>query len=173
MSNVVYLISSLPSLTYGKPAPVSMDEFMRDAQNQLSDDDYDKLEALDIRRLDKNPETGKLKSVLELFDELQTDKFEIREAKKLGRSPNVLTISKKVLDQNPLEIEEYFMETLWDELHSVESTESFTLTEVFVYKLKLQILERLDSFNTEKGLEILEKVVNPPKEEAPKEEEDN
>jgi hypothetical protein len=161
MSNVVYLIAGLPSLTYGRPATVSLAEFTDVAREQLSESEYNQLELLDIRDLGKATQISGLKSVGELFGELQTDKFEIRKARQQERTPNVLNIPRKVLDQNPLEIEKHFMKALWDELDSIGSLQSFTLTEVFVYKLKLQILERMNTFNKEKGLGILEAVVNP------------
>jgi len=164
MSNVVYLITSLPSLTFGHQPPISLQEFMHDAQFQLSEKVYQKLEALDIQQLDTSEGTTNLQSAVERYMELETDKLEIRHAERESRTPNVINIPNRVMEKNPLELEKFFMKALWDELDSIDATEHFTMTEVFVYKLKLQILERLHSFNTEKGLEILDKVVNPPQE---------
>ncbi len=164
MSNVVYLITSLPSLTFGHPAPVTLESFMQDASLQLPGSEYKKLEALDIRQLSSAKDFGNLNSAVTLIEELEADKLEIRLAKKQLRTPNILTIPGKVMEKNPLELEEYLMKTLWDELDSIDAMEHFTITEVFVYKLKLQILERLDSFDKAKGLEILEKVVYPSQE---------
>lgn len=164
MSNVVYLITGLPSLTYGRQAPVSLAEFTDVARQQLSESEFKMLDQLDIRDLGNAQQTGGLKNLYALFADLQTDKHEMRRARLNERTPNVLTIPRKVVDQNPLEIEKHFMKTLWDELDSIEAVESFTLTEVFVYKLKLQILERINTFNKEKGLSILNAVVNPSKE---------
>lgn len=165
MSNVVYLISSLPSLSFGHPAPVSLDEFMQDAGYQLSESEYKKLETLDIQHLNQLASDGKLKSLIELFEELELDKLEIRRAARESRTPAVFTIPTRVVEKNPLKLENYLMKALWDELDAIDSKEQFTLTEVFVYKLKLQILERLDSFNTEKGLGILDRVVYPSQEQ--------
>jgi hypothetical protein len=68
-----------------------------------------------------------------------------------------------VFDQNPLEREISIMKWQWEELTNIDFGENFSFTVVLVYKLKLQILHRLNSFNTEKGLGILESVVKPPK----------
>lgn len=161
MSNLVYLITSLPSLSFGHKAPVSTKGFMQDAKYQLSESEYNKLKALDIQRLNEAEDPGNLKRVMVLFEELEADKLEIRRAKRQSRTPNIFTIPVRAIEKNPLELEQYLMKTLWEELDSIDSMEQFTLTEVFVYKLKLQILERLDSFNTEKGIEIFDKVVYP------------
>jgi hypothetical protein len=140
---------------------MSLDEFMQDARYQLSESDFDQLEALDIQRLNYAGGMGNLKSAIDLFEDLETDKQEIRLAKKQSRKPNVLTLPQRADEKNPLELEKLFMKSLWDGLDSIEVMEHFTLTEVFTYKLKLQILERLNSFDTDKGLEILERVVHP------------
>jgi hypothetical protein len=141
-----------------------MEEFMQDAQYQLSDNEYNKLEALDIKKLNEAQDFGNLKNAIVLFDELETDRLEIRSAKRQSRTPNIVTMPSRIIGKNPLEVEQYLMKALWDELDAIDTMEQFTITEVFIYKLKLQILCRLDSFNTEKGLEILDKVVYPAQE---------
>jgi DNA-directed RNA polymerase specialized sigma subunit len=162
MSNVVYLISSLPSLTFGQLPPISLDNFHSEAKEQLSPKIYDKLQELDLNnKIDAKIE--KLKNFAEVIEQLKADVFEIRNAKNNDRSPAVATLPKTVLEQNPLEREKSIMKWQWEELNNINTGEIFTVTEVFVYKLKLQILHRLNSFNAEKGLEILESVVNPPK----------
>jgi hypothetical protein len=55
------------------------------------------------------------------------------------------------------------MQWQWEELDSIVSGKAFTLTEIMVYKLKLQILWRLDSFNSDKGAQVLASVVDPSK----------
>ncbi|MFW6227575.1 MAG: DUF2764 family protein [Bacteroidota bacterium] len=161
MSNVVYLISSLPSLTYGQPAPISLESFMLQASFQLSESTFKKLENLDVRKLSRAKDYGNLSSAISLSEDIEADKLEIRSAKRQSRTPNIITLPDKIMEKNPLELEKYLMKILWDELDSIDDMEHFTATEVFVYKLKLQILERLDSFDKEKGLEILDKVVYP------------
>lgn len=161
MSNVVYLISSLPSLTFGQSPPSSLDSFHNEAKEQLSSKNFIKLQELDLQDIYES-ETGKLKKFTEVIEQLKTDVLEIRNAKNNERSPSIETLPKTVLEQNPLEREKSIMEWQWEQLSDIDTGEMFTITEVFVYKLKLQILHRLNSFSTVKGLEILEQVVNPP-----------
>jgi hypothetical protein len=161
MSNVVYLISSLPSLTFGQLPPISLDNFHSEAKEQLPSKIYNKLLGLDLNnKIDVKIE--KLKKFAEVIEQLKFDIFEIRNAKKSDRSPAVVMLPKTVLEQNPLEREKSIMKWQWEELSNLNTGEIFTVTEVFVYKLKLQILLRLNSFNAEKGIEILESIVNPP-----------
>ena len=59
--------------------------------------------------------------------------------------------------------EEQIMQWQWEELDTIEAGKTFTFTEVVVYKLKLQIIIRLHSFDKEKGAQVLSSVVNPSK----------
>jgi hypothetical protein len=161
MSNVVYLISSLPALTFGQSPPISPDTFHREAEEQLSSKNYEILRALDLKTFDI-AEHGKLKGFAELIEHQKVDLLEIRNAKENERSPEIITLSKSLLKKNPLEREKSILKWQWDQLTNIDSIESFTITEVFVYKLKLQILHRLNSFSEEKGMKILKSVIEPP-----------
>lgn len=162
MSNVVYLISSLPTLSFGQSLPISIDNFHGEAEEQLSSKNFKTLRELDLKNTDE-AEPGKLIEFVELNGQIKADLLEIRNAREAERSPVVVTLSKKVLEQNPLEREKSIMKRQWEELTNIDAIESFTFTEVLVYKLKLQILQRLNSFSAEKGLEIFESIVEPPK----------
>jgi hypothetical protein len=165
MSNVVYLISSLPTLTFGQSPPISIDNFHSEAEDQLSSKNFKTLRELDLKNNDE-AEPGKLKTFVEFNGQIKADLLEIRNAREAERNPIVTTLSKKVLEQNPLEREKSIMKRQWEELTNIDAIESFTFTEVLVYKLKLQILQRLNSFSAEKGLEIFESIVEPPKKTA-------
>jgi hypothetical protein len=159
---VVYLISSLPSLTFGQSPPVSLDCFHNEAKEQLSLKNFNKLLKLDLKNIN-DAESGKLKKFAEVNEQIATDVLEIRNAKKSERSAAIETLPEYVLEQNPLEREKSIMKWQWEYLNNIDTVETFTVTEVFVYKLKLQILHRLSSFSAVKGMKILESVVNPPK----------
>ncbi len=164
MSNLIYLITSLPSLSFGQPPPLSFDQFYLDAKEQLSNKDFETLHKIDLQLFD--PE--KFSALKEFFPYMEALKWEmnnLREARKNDRTPTLLSLPKNMLDQNPLEREKTIMKWQWDLLSDLDMTDPFSLKVVFVYKLKLQILHRLYSFNPSKGLEILEVVVNPPKKE--------
>ncbi|MCY1723336.1 DUF2764 family protein [Prolixibacteraceae bacterium Z1-6] len=163
MSNLVYLMCSLPSLSFGQSPPISMEEFTSDAKSQLNRKSFAKLEAIDIQNMSLNSTKAELKKFSAMFTGLKEDISEIRHAKTQRRSPRISALPKTILAKNPFEREMDILKWQWEELDSIEAGKTFTLTEVLVYKLKLQILTRLDSFNTEKGSKILASVVNPAK----------
>ncbi len=163
---MVYLMTSLPSLTFGQEPPISMDEFNEDARNQLSAKHFRTLTLVDLEKMDAKK--GGIKSVSTLVNDVKHDLAEVRNAKKQNRQVMFGRLPKAVLSGNPLQREENIMKWQWEELDTIESGKTFTLTEVMVYKLKLQILLRLQSFDKSKGAEVLASVVNPSKNEEGK-----
>ncbi|MBR8537415.1 DUF2764 family protein [Carboxylicivirga sediminis] len=163
MSNLVYLMCSLPSLKFGQAPPITMDEFTEDARNQLSAKHFKKLEPVDIYQATDSEGKVSLKSIAVMLDDMKEDMAELREAKAQKRTPNLMRLPVTVVHANPLEREKQIMRWQWEELDSIQAGESFTLTEVMVYKLRLQILNRLNSFDKERGSQVLASVVNPPK----------
>ena len=161
MSNVVYLMTSLPSLTFGQVPPISIDEFNRDAKSQLSAKHFKILESVDIQKI--NATKGGLENIASLLNDVQQELSEIRNAKAQKRQPKLERLPKTVITGNPLVREEKIMQWQWEELDTIEAGKTFTLTEVLVYKLKLQIISRLHSFDKEKGAQVLASVVNPSK----------
>ena len=158
---MVYLMTSLPSLTFGQEPPISMDEFIEDAKNQLSARHFKKLALIDLELLETKK--GGLKSVIKLVKDLKHDLNEVRNAKLQNRQARFGRMPKAVFSGNPLQREENILKWQWEELGSIETGKTFTFTEVMVYKLKLQILLRLHSFDQNEGAKVLESVVNPAK----------
>ncbi|WP_430815474.1 DUF2764 family protein [Carboxylicivirga sp. RSCT41] len=163
MSNLVYLMCSLPSLKFGQVPPITMEEFTDDAKSQLSAKHFKKLEPVDIYQATDSEGKVSLKSIAVMLDEMKEDMAELRAAKAQRRTPSLGRLPITVVHANPLEREKLIMRWQWEELDTIVAGESFTLTEVMVYKLRLQILNRLNSFDKERGSEVLASVVNPPK----------
>ena len=161
MANVVYLLSSLPSLSFGHSPPISMKNFLSEAKLQLSAHDYIKVSDIDLNDMASN-KFGKLKSLVAAMELLKADQLEMRHARLNDRTAAIKTLPVSIADENPLEREKSMMRWQWDQLSELDSSTQFYLSEVFAYKLKLQILLRLDSFNEEKGSKLLGKLVNPP-----------
>ena len=159
MSNMVYLLCSLPSLTFGQEPPVSFDEFHRDSQEQLSSKHFKILKEADLRGINSAAK-GKLKNISVLNDKLQRDLMEIRNTKAEKRHPNLAYLPKAVSELNPLEREKQILQWQWKELDDMEAGSTFSLINVLVYKLKLQILIRMNSFNQEQGSKVLASIIN-------------
>lgn len=162
MSNLVYLVSSLPSLSFGQTPPMSLESFESEAKEQLTSAEFDALCKLDLKNLGET-DSSNLKQFRELIMQLNADILEVRNAKVSHRAADIHTLSKVVFEQNPLEREMSIMKWQWEQLTNIDFGETFSFTVVLVYKLKLRILHRINSFNADKGMEILESIVKPPK----------
>jgi len=160
MSNMVYLMTSLPSLSLGEAPPITIDEFNDDAKRELSSRHFKALQSVDIQKLEAKVGVKNISSLLETIKE---DLSEVRTAKAQSRQAKPERLPLSALRGNPLEREMQFMQWQWEELQDIEAGKTFTLTEVLVYKLKLQLVERSYSFNKVKGAEVLASVVNPGK----------
>ncbi|AHW61490.1 hypothetical protein FH5T_02460 [Draconibacterium orientale] len=160
MSNMVYLMTSLPSLSLGEAPPITIDEFNDDAKRQLSARHFKALQSVDIQKLDAK--VG-VRSISSLLYSIKEDLSEVRAAKAQNRQPKPERMPNSLLRGNPMEREMNILQWQWEELQDIEAGKTFTLTEVLVYKLKLQLVERLYSFDENKGAEVLASVVNPGK----------
>jgi len=159
MANMTYLLCSLPSLSFAQHPPITMDDFLSDAKAQLATGRFQKLESLDFREVDTFNKD--LKGFKDIMFQYREDVKEIRKAKAEKRSPNLMVLPNEVVSKDPLVCEKAIMKWQWDELSSLEAGEHFTFTELLVYKLKLQMLSRLESFQAEKGRQVLQAIVNP------------
>lgn len=159
MSNMVYLLCSLPSLNFAQVPPISLDEFYHDAEKQLSSKHFSMLERVDLRQMDSD-EHGKLKDFAQLYQDLLGDITELRTAKTEKRPVRLAHLPKSLADGNPLEREKQIMRWQWDRLDDLEAGNTFSLVNVLVYKLRLQILDRLQSMEPERGSQVFESVIN-------------
>ncbi|MCK3684529.1 DUF2764 family protein [Maribellus sp. YY47] len=157
---MVYLMTSLPSLSFDQVPPITIDEFNDEAKSQLSARHFRLLESVDIQQL--NTEVGK-KSIASFLQTIKEDLAEVRKAKVQNRQAQPVRLPKSALVGNPLEREIKILQWQWQELLDMEAGKTFTLTEVLVYKLKLQIVSRLHSFNQKEGAKVLASMVNPAK----------
>jgi len=67
-------------------------------------------------------------------------------------------IADVVTEGNPLDKEIKLMRTRWEFLDNLSVGRYFDLGALIIYYLKLQILERKDSFNKEKGREVFDQL---------------
>ena len=160
MLNEVYLMSSLPALSFGQAPPISLEEFRDMAKSELSARSFEALEHMNMRGMDSQGRKAKLKSVNMMLEALLKDVSEIRNSRVENRQAIPGILPGSVLEANPLDREKQIMQWQWETLDSIVAGETFTLSEVIVYKLKLQLLFRMHSFSKERGNRMLDSLVN-------------
>lgn len=166
MLSGVYLMCSLPALSYGKEPPVSMEDFMVQVRNELGARKARRLEAISIQDLQPPAKDSKGKSkrsgkLAQLQNALLADMTEIRKARVEERAAKMEALPPTLAGLNPLQREMGIMKWQWEELDALSRGKEFTLKDVILYKLRLELLIRMSSFSKQRGAAIMDGVVNP------------
>ncbi len=162
MAEYYYFVSSLPALWMEKDAPITYKEFLSQAQEQLTKADYaDLLNATFYPedKKSKNKTVMDWESFIFKLNEMLTE----ARAKKLGLSDpsysarcdkdTILAESvKRIIEEpNALKAERMILSLYFDFLDQHQVSSPFSTDALMIYGLKLQIKEKANSFDKEKG----------------------
>ena len=153
MSKHYYLVATLPYLQFGEEAPVSIEAFLEECRKWLSADEMKIIAATgDCGRGSEDVSSGLLEAWQEFDLAVREEISLFREARKKGEDFRAKEELKEIMTQKtPLEMEKKIEKIKWDYLVEKELSFFFDIDSLVVYFLKLQILERIDSFNKDKG----------------------
>ena len=113
---MVYLMTSLPSLSLGEAPPITIDEFNDDAKRQLSARHFKALQSVDIQKLDAK--VG-VRSISSLLNSIKKDLSEVRAAKAQNRQAKPERMPNSLLRGNPMEREMNILQWQWEELQDL------------------------------------------------------
>ena len=163
MAEYIYFAASLPSVWMDKPSPMSYQEFLDKAKEQLSPKDYSELEKASFSHKEGKV-SNKIVRDWDNFNYTFSEMMVEERAKKLGkgddfsykaRSERNEELEKKAREivsmENPLQAEKSILAEYFDFLSSHAVSSPFSLDALIIYGLKLQIKERVAAFVTEKG----------------------
>lgn len=139
-----YLIASLPYLFFDTASPITLEDFFTLARAWLSKEDYRMLREAHLKKWNQ------------FNDELRGRLADIRAIKK--SHPEEKVHSEIHNEPNPLLMEKRFERIRWDFLEEQEFHYFFDINWLIIYLHKLYILERLASFNKEKGQRVFEEL---------------
>jgi len=151
-----YLIASLPYLEMEAEMEISEDAFLYDCRKWLTEADLETLNSAATSYNEPKENDNSLIVRWKEFDgELKKELAAIREVKKNGASEKSgQETAREIIEQEtPLLMEQEFEKSRWRFLDNEEAKYDFDINSLVIYYLKLQILERLDSFDKEKGEE--------------------
>lgn len=156
-------MSSLPSLWMDKESPITYEEFIKRASEQLSRKDFE-----DLKKAKFNVRTDK-KAKSRIVSEWQSFEYRLNEllteerAKNLGLddekyrarcTPDRIfseKLKKIIENPNPLKGEMEILDMYFNFLDSHPVSSPFSMDALIIYALKLQIKEKAESFSQEKG----------------------
>ena len=159
MDKYYYLTASLPLLKFTEAPLITREDFIAEAEKWLSGEDFFILSKVDINNFLQD---YKYTPLLKEYKEFEYSTREELALFRTARRQNIEYKMRKDLsgiiqeDINPLEIERKLLLLRWNFLEEQEIGHFFDLDFLIIYYLKLQILERLASFNKEKGKERFE-----------------
>ena len=155
MASYYYLISSLPTLSADGDMPFSYSEFLRLCQSNVSEETYRLLEDLTV-----SSSKGPLLDEWGAFYTSLSKELSSQRSARLGKSYaavydkdpiSAAAVSAALAAKDPLAAEQILLGYEFDQLDMLVGLHSFDDYVLFGYALKLKLLERLNSFEAEKG----------------------
>ena len=155
MASYYYLISSLPELRADRDMPLTYEEFMHCCQSNVSDENYERLKNLTLDSTE-----GPLVAEWAKFYGMLSKELNYQRSLNLGKSYSsafdkggfiAQVVSGAMSAKNPLEAERLLLEYEFENLDSLIGLHMFDDHVLFGYAIKLKLLERLNSFEQEKG----------------------
>ena len=155
MASYYYLTASLPELRADGDMPISYGEFLSLCQSNVSESTYEILENLSL----DSAEGPLVKEWAEFYGMLKKE-LSYQRSVNLGKSYSSAydkdgfisqVVSSALSAKNPLEAERLLLEYEFENLDSLVGLHMFDDYVLFGYAIKLKLLERLTSFEHERG----------------------
>ena len=163
--NYYYFVATLPSIVYGEKPPMSSEEFKEQCLNNLHHEDaallkycrYDPVMAVETTE----PTGSTFIDLLLLRERVLALNLAYVRAAKLKRQspedpphdvPRAEARGKAAFEMDdPLEATIYIDEGRWGALDEMVGLDLFGVNNIFAYLLKLQLMERRQLFDAQKG----------------------
>jgi hypothetical protein len=152
-SKYYYLVASLPYLKFAEEPPISSEVFMAECEKWLTPEDLKTLVSADIKRHFTGEADSTVLAEWKKFDaRLREELAKIRAARKLSQQVKAPDFLESVTEkETPLLMEEALERIRWDCLEGKSAEYMFDINWLVLYFLKLQIAERLATFDKDKG----------------------
>jgi len=152
-SSYYYLVSSLPFLFFDKKLTLSLKNFKDECKKWLNDIDFKIINKIDINSYQLEENDNFIIKKWKFFNkDFKEDIAKQRKILKKHSSDGGSVFYRQIFDEkNPLLMEKQLERIRWDFIEGYESWYNFDLNWLILYSLKLQINERLEKFDKEKG----------------------
>ncbi len=155
MDRYYYIASQLPLLQFNSDNNITQEELFYEVDKWLSSKDLIQLKQADLSAtIPAASDTEIVKKYKEFEYLLRSDLKAWRNAQKDGYEHKTMLVPLSLLkESNPLQIEQELLKLRWDHLEEIGLEHYFDIEFLLVYNYKLQILDRLKSFDKETGIE--------------------
>lgn len=171
MRQYYYLIASLPMLEFGMKMPFSYDYFLTLCQEQLNRQDMALIKRASISPSEEIEDSFLTLREWKRFDITLRNEIAKNRARKFAKDPAqylrgeysdpfiVSYVQWVTTLDSPLEAERSLDQARWEKIEELGKWHYFDIDYLVTYALKLQILERWERMDSEKGMEILEQLL--------------
>lgn len=164
MAKFHYLMASLPTLFFDRDPGITVEGFLHEARKWMEEDEFESFSQ--IRLADTVPAEADLEltgAFKELELDLRTDVALLRKSRAAGVEYKTIYFPlQTVKEGTPLDVEKKLLRLRWDFLEDKVVGHNFDLEELIAYYLRLQVLERLGSFDKEKGKQTYQRLCGVP-----------
>ena len=160
MDKYYYFVSQLSFLTFGQESYINREDFLDQARKWLATKDF--LSVSDVSLNNFYPQAGDNETLTKYKNFEKALREEIASFRKdenyVGASFNL-----NLNEGTPLEIERSLLRLRWKFIESLEEGHFFDLEILILHFLKIQVLEKLLTFDKKKGTVIFDKLCEVPR----------
>jgi len=168
MDKYYYLAAQLPFLKFNERTYLTRKGFLAEAKKWLSEGDFKLLSRLELSDFHPRPDDFGILLEYKNFEKALRQEIALTRGAMASAEYRPRKILKpKLLEGSPLDVERKLLRFRWEFIEEKEADNYFNLEFLILYFLKLQILERLFTFDKDKGTAIFDKLceIHPTKDE--------
>ena len=155
MNHYYYLRAQLPHLRFGDPPPIDSEKLVAEAKKWLTPEEFLILEKLDFKGTKLHgSEPEPVKKYINFEKELREELVAWREGRDEGteHKPSLFNVGL-LKEGTPLDREKNLLKLRWDFIEELQAGRYFDYAALLFYALKLQIVEKLDEYDSDLGME--------------------
>ena len=160
MDKYIYFAAEMPSLKWGSEQFLSEKDFLEEAEKWMNAADYKALTITLADQYEAKDTQGVYSAYLTFEKDIRKELAAYRKATKEGYEYKFTHLpAQLVKDGNPLDIELKLIKYRWDWLEEREFGHYSDLDFFLLYYLKLQLLQRVETFKQEVGEEAFNTLI--------------
>jgi len=155
MDKYYYFVSQLSFLTFGQESYIDREHFLDEAKKWLSDKDFSMISGVSLNDFYSRDGDNEVLAEYKNFERALREEIASfrKNESRVGTSFNL-----NLSEGTPLEIERTLLGLRWKFIESLEAGHFFDLEILILHFLKIQVLERLLTFDKGKGTVVFDKL---------------
>ena len=170
MSQYYFTVAALPYLDFESTPSISYDDFLSFCESTLDPHDYDLLVSAQLNGSLPGDISHPVLTAWSLFEQsLRNELVKLRAPQRgmdgekfvklfIDNTTTPLIARNSMKQENPEKAEDFLNKERWNFFNELEAGHDFDIGKLIVYSLRLQLLERMNLFDEEKGKNGFQKI---------------